>query len=345
MNLLDNPFHFLGANACDGRRRLLELAEQSALAADPERATKARADLTNPRNRIVPEVAWLPGTPPEAVAAVVRSLKQGMPELPRDGSVTTLGAANVAASALALGNSTLSVEEAAKRIEFLAVAHDETDQNAVLNLINRDRSVAGFPEISDLPLFQQAMAERRDYYREAIWLTLDRMPTRDIVAAITRVVEKTSGRGMKHAPILVDQVVDAFEGEARRFLEQEAANARALTGSITRAAGAGAARERLEPLFAALEKVVKNWDSVAQPIQLSAMSRGLDHVPSSRLANELRDTAVDLNNEHGLLWAAQRLIGLVRDVFAEVPRIVELIQKDLDALERLAGQASRGRSS
>lgn len=345
MNLLDNPFCLLGANTCDDRRRLLELAEQSALAANPERATKARADLSNPRNRIVPEVAWLPGTPPEAVETILRSLKQGKPELPLAGNVTSLGSANLAASALALGSSTLSVAEAAKRIEFLAISDEETDQDKVLSLINRDRAAAGFPKISDLRLFEQALTERRDFYREAIWKTLDRMPTRDIMAAITAVVERTSERGTKHAPILVDQVVDAFEGEARRFLEQEASNARALISSIVKAARAGSPRDRLEPLFEALERVVKNWDSVAQPIQVSAMSRGLDHVPSSRLAKEIRDTAVDLNNEHGLLWAAQRLTGLVRGVFAEVPRIVELIQKDLDALERLAGEARRGRSA
>lgn len=345
MNLLDNPFHVLGANASDGRRRLLELAEHNALAGDPDRAAKARADLSNPRNRIVSEVAWLPGTPPEAVAVVVSSLKQGAPQLPRDGSVNSLGAANVAASALALASSALTVAEAARRIEFLAAAHEETDHDQVLELINRDRAAAGFPEISDLPLFEQAMAERRDYYREAIWMTLDRMPTRHIVATITSVVEKASGRGTKHAPILVDLVVDAFEGEARRFLDKEADNARALVGCIKSASEAGAPKERLEPLFAALERVVRNWDSVAQPIQVSAMSRGLNHMASTSLAKEIRDTAVELNNEHGLLWAAQRLTLLVKDVFAEVPRIVEMIQKDVEALERLASQSKHGRGS
>ncbi|WP_242343596.1 MULTISPECIES: hypothetical protein [Anaeromyxobacter] len=343
MNLLENPFHLLGATTRDDRRRVLELAEERALSGDPGVCSKARADLTNPRNRVAAEIAWLPGTPADKVRELLRALEAGSSgparESARRGELTPLGAANFIASMLGRCKTSLSVDEAVERIRALALADERADRGHIRALLNEDRAAAGFPPITDDALLDHALSERREYYRAAIRTALDRMTSRDIVAVVTRVVEQSSQKGRSHAPLLVDNLVDTFEGEAKAFLEREAENLERLFEAIRKAAEAGASRENVTKLLRGVKRVLRNWDSVAQPIQLSAMSRGMDHALSFDVATSVRNVALQLNNEHGMRWAAEELTKLVRDVFAEVPRIVELISKDMEALERLARAA------
>jgi hypothetical protein len=346
MNLLENPFHLLGASTRDDRRRILELAEERALSGDPGACSKARADLTNPRNRIAAEVAWVPGTHPEKVPELLRALENGTPGPMREalcrGEVSPLGAANWVASALARTTGPLAVDEAVHRIRLLAVAVEQVVPQRVQVLLNNDRSAAGLPQIADEAAVEHALAERREYFRSAIRAALDRMATNDIVAVMTSIVAEVSESGQKHAPLLVDQLVDLYETEVRTFLEREAANVEQLVAALRMAADGDAPKEKIESVLASIQRVVRNWASVAQPIQLSTMSRGMDHEPSFAIATEIRSVAVDLNNEHGMRWAAEQLTSFVSDVFARVPRIVELIKKDIEALQRLAKPSVRG---
>lgn len=339
MNLLDNPFHILGASPRDDRRRILELSEERSLTGDAAKCAKARSDLSNPRSRIAAEVAWIPGTPAEIVTQIAKSIEGKTAFSPTAGALGPLGAANAIASALTGEKAILTVDQAAQRIESLALNHERTDLKETLDLINLDRQAAGFPAVEATSL-QQPLEERRLFYKDAIWAALDRMPSRDIVAAVTKAAEATSARGTKQAPLLVDEIVDGFSAEAKSFLEVEAEHVRKLLTVLVQAAEAGAPQPRLETLLDALERVVRNWDFVAQPIQVSSMSRGLDHEPSLEVATEIRDLALVLNNEHGHLWASQRLTRMALSVFAEVPRIVELLEKDALAINRLA--ASQG---
>ena len=154
---------------------------------------------------------------------------------------------------------------------------------------------------------------------------------------MTRAVELATQEGATHAPILVDDLVDAYEVEAQAFLEKERANISLLISQL-RSAAAAKANADLDRLVEKLSKVVRNWDSVAQPIQMSARSRGLDHDMSIEVAGEIRSLAVDLTNEHGLLETSKRLTALQQEVFAEIDRVVEISDEDSLALDQLADQ-------
>jgi hypothetical protein len=92
----------------------------------------------------------------------------------------------------------------------------------------------------------------------------------------------------------------------------------------------------LAPLVNQLIEVVRNWKSVAHPIQVSAKSRGLDHVASHRVANLVRDIAIDMFNEHEKLEFSQQLVSMLQQVFAEVSEVAERCAEDSDALAEIA---------
>jgi len=87
-----------------------------------------------------------------------------------------------------------------------------------------------------------------------------------------------------------------------------------------------------------LIQVVKNWDTVAQPIQISTKSRGLDHDASHRVAGLVRGLAIHMFNEHGKLDFSHQLTNMLQEVFAEVGEVAERTAEDAAALGEIAEQ-------
>ena len=82
-----------------------------------------------------------------------------------------------------------------------------------------------------------------------------------------------------------------------------------------------------------LIQTVKEWDALAQPIQLSKKSRAERHNASFEIAQRLRILAADLFGEYGKIDFARNIINALKEVFAEVPEIAEYISEDAKALE------------
>jgi hypothetical protein len=74
--VLGNPFHHLGVSPRDGRHRIVEAAEEKSLSLDIDVCSKAKTDLTNPRNRLAAETAWLPGISPRRAQQLIETLIQ-----------------------------------------------------------------------------------------------------------------------------------------------------------------------------------------------------------------------------------------------------------------------------
>ena len=150
---------------------------------------------------------------------------------------------------------------------------------------------------------------------------------------MTKVVDAATRGGDKHAPELIDALVDSYAIETQEFLEKEAENVKKLISIIRDVAKSG--EHVVKTNVDKLEIVARNWDKVAQPIQLSFKSRGVDHDPSHEMAYAIRSLAIDLFNEHQMLAQSQRLTSLIQELFAELPEVCEKVQQDVDALDEI----------
>jgi len=92
----------------------------------------------------------------------------------------------------------------------------------------------------------------------------------------------------------------------------------------------------LERAVATLELTLTNWNRYAQPLQISAKSRGLQHEASQAMAIEVRELSVTLHNEYSAFGWAERITELLSTVFAEDPRVVEIVENDRRRLAALA---------
>lgn len=324
------PFAILGVTARDDRRRIVELAEEKSLELDHDVCQKARSDLTNPRTRLSAEIAWLPGVSPRKASRFLVCLLHDPMAVRNESGLPTLAHLNLLAASFDAVDGEHDTEDLASFIQEVAYLVDELDPEDVLRDINEDRAVSGFPEVRAIDQIEVELAERKRYYRSAIKDALDRLSPMTLVEVMTDTVDGITAGGEDHAPELIDDLVDSYEVEAQGFLQKEAENIHKLINTIRDTASAGEAA--VKPYVDKLDVVARNWDKVAQPIQLSAKARGIDHEASRDVAYQIRSLAIDLFNTHDMLTQSQRLTGLLQDLFAELPEVSERVEQDADAL-------------
>jgi len=328
--LHQSPFAALGVTTRDDRRRIVELAEEKSLELDHEVCQKARSDLTNPRSRLSVEMAWLPGISPRKASLLVDGLLHNPMAIREESGLPTLAHLNLLAAAFESVNGEHDADDLAGFIMETAYLAEELSPEDVLRDINEDRAVSGFPEVRALDQIEAELTERKRYYRIAIKDALDRLPPMTLVEVMTETVDSVTSGGEDHAPGLIDDLVDSYEVETQGILQKEAENVRKLITSVRDWVSSG--ETVVKPYVDKLDSIARNWDKIAQPIQLSAKARGIVHEPSRELAYEIRSLAIDLFNKHGMLAHSQRLTGLIQELFAEVPEIADRAEEDADAL-------------
>ena len=332
--LHSNPFFVLGANPREDRKRIVELADEAALRSDHATCQKARSDLTNPRARLGVELAWLPGVSPRKAATLMRLLSDDPMSIRNEDGIPALAHCNLLAAAFEAVDSGYLESDVALFAEQLARLVDELDAEVILRAVNEDRSVSGLPEIKGVDQVSEELSARKRAYRNAIKDALNRLHPSELIGAMTRLVDSTTSTGMKHAPELVDELVDSYAVETQQFLQQEAENAEKLIVAARESAEAGEAA--VKPIVDRLESVLRNWDKVAMPLQLSFKARGLDHDGSKSLAYKVRSLAVDLFNEHDHLGQSSRLTKLLKELFSGVPDVLDRVEEDAKTLEDIS---------
>ena len=338
--LQKNPFALLGVTTRDDRRRIVELAEEKSLELDHDACQKARSDLTSPRTRLSVEMSWFPGVSPRKAEQYLSMLHADPMSIREESGLPTLAHLNLLAAVFEAVDGNDSADDVAEFIQEMAYLVDDLSAEQVLRDINEDRAVSGFPEVKGIDQVEAELSERKRHYRNAIKDALNRLSPASLVEAMTAAVDQITYCGEEHAPELIDDLVDSYAVETQGFLQKEAESVEKLIQAARNSAKSG--EKAVKPIVDKLVVVARNWDNVAQPIQLSAKARGIDHDPSNEIAYSIRSLAIDLFNEHDMLAQSQRLTELLQELFAELPEVVERVDEDAEALADIFHNRAQG---
>ena len=314
-----SPFWLLGANPQSTRQRIAQLVEERSLELEHEICQKAGTNLINPSARLKFEIAWLPGVSAVKAAQLMDCLTLDPLSISMENGLPPLAQANLMAAACELLDMKLSTDEVVKYIEELAYLVERIAVEGVRRDINSDRLAADFQEIGIAIQLEEELEERRLHFRNAMENMLDRFPTESLVEIVTRVVDKVTERGARRAPALIDALVDSYEIESQDFLNREKENIQKLVQAIRASSAFGEAE--IEPLVVQLEHVVRNWEEVARPIWLSAVSRGTAHKLSVGIIYQMHSLAVELLIEHGMFVMGARIVKRLKESFSELPEL------------------------
>ncbi|MGH2278691.1 hypothetical protein ACRCD7_06055 [Aliarcobacter sp. ERUVET-7] len=198
------------------------------------------------------------------------------------------------------------------------------------------RIVSGFPEINDYELVENHLLEKKRSCVKLILKRLNNLETLHLIDIMTRIVDDATVNGEIQASSMLEDLVDDYKLHTQNFLEQEFEKIRKLIEIIQNRAEEG--KDTISPLINKLLEITRNWDNVAQPIQLSMKSRGLDEPLSSKVANTIRSLSIELTNDYGYVELSQKISEVIKELFAELPEIVEKVEEDIDTLDDLFSQ-------
>ena len=213
---------------------------------------------------------------------------------------------------------------------------EDIDPEEVRTTINEERIVSGFPEVADLSVIKEEIRERRHYCRQVITSALNKLSVKERAGAVTTVAEATTDNREKHDLTLIGDLVDSYEVGVQEFLKKEDENIKALGEKLRAEADAESPDSTLAPMVNQLIQVVKNWETVAHPIQVIKKSKGLSHEASYLIAVHVRELAVNLFKEYDKLDFSRQLINMLQEVFTEHDELTERIAEDVKTLDEIA---------
>ena len=230
----------------------------------------------------------------------------------------------------------------AEWISAITEAFEAVNPAEVCAILNVDRRVSNFPEITDLLVIETEIRNRRLYYQQVIKSALEHILTAKArVRAVTTIllkIESPTESGENRWSILIEDTVDSYEVGAQAFLETVENNIERLNKKLRTAAEEEKADTDFAPMVDELLQTVKDWDTIAQPIQLNKNRQGLRHNASHDVADRVRQLAIHLFNEYDKLDFSQKILNVVQEVFTEIPAIAERITADLETLNKIAKQ-------
>lgn len=325
MDLFENPFYILGLTTRDSTQRIIEACDEKSLTLDSDICTRYRTMLIQPRNRIALEISWLPGIAPFRALNLLEKVKtdprdlfnsvKGLDPLVKCNALTAL-----------LKHHNFKESPVNYLIITIAKAFDEIDYDDLLNTINEDRHLVGLPLVQYSENIKEAIQEHGKYLVCTMRDALNNVPNPDIV--FTEIVAHTTSNGQVHPPLLIADLSDLYQIEVQKYLDKLAGEIRVITESIL----AYKNIEKIDSVLNALEKKVRLWDQIAQPIQLVMQSKGMEDGHSQEIGIELRRTAIFLANDLEMHEAAQRVSILMAEVFKELPQFAERVSEDLSVL-------------
>ena len=335
MDLFKNPFYILGATPRDDKYRIIELAEEKSLLSDADECMAARSILIHPLRRISAEVAWLPGIDPTLSEIVLRHLDSPNQNLLNITGLTHIARANLLVSGLSrLPN--LPTSNIVEWILAIAQASEAINSETVYAILNEDRRASGFREITDLSTIDDEIRKQRSYYRQVLTSVLENLSVTERARVLTLAIEWSIGNDKPRCPILIEDVILSYELSAQDFLEKKQKIIEAQDEKLRAMVDAKNPDTTLQPIVNQLIEAVKEWDTIAQPIQLSKRSRGERHTASFEIAWRVRNLAIDLFNDYGKLDFSRQIMNMLKEVFAEVIEVDERITEDSEALEKQA---------
>lgn len=329
MYLIENPFYLLKASPKDNRKKLLELADEAAFDMDSIKANESRSILSNPRKRLEAEISFFPGNTSmgEKIFSSFRSKKYDLTNMKNVWKLNSLSYGNLIANLIDKNNSDF---ENIYLIRLLIKTFNDFDLSEIKSLINEDRSNSGFPEVENNKDIEDQINSRKSFYLGCIKKYTSELKLNIYSSLLISLIEET--KAIKE-PILLSGLVDSFELQFKQYVLKEEEKVSLIIEKIKTMTSSDYDKSGLKKLVIQLNKELREWDKLVQPIQLSTQKRGLEHKQSKNLGLKVRNLALKLNNIHNETDLAHLITLNLMDVFQEVTSISDLSRKDLEALK------------
>lgn len=335
MNLFKNPFYLLEMTTRDSKQKILEACDLKSLQGNPEDYTRAKAALLTPKARIAAEVSWLPTLSPARTLHLIETIKSKPNDVIHhlDG-LDPLSKCNLSVEYISRVNFKGYEDILEKWILNISYSYEKIDANIILKMINEDRLIAGIPSIQSLDILEDEIIHHRQYIVDVIKSILNTVSNPDVL--MSKIVNHVTSAGTIQAPSIINDLVDKYQIEVQIHLNNIADNIRNIISTIY-----NDPKKNLTPHVNNIEKLLRTWDQIAQPIHLTMQSKGLPDEHSTRLAHELRDFTIYIANKLDMHEHSKILSTLLLDIFKDLPIFAEKLSEDAIVLDEILDEKKK----
>jgi len=334
VSLYKSPFYVLEISSRDDSEHIIDQVESLSLVKDPDECINFQNQLLNLNSRLKHEMEWLPGVEPNKVMPLIESILLNSPHVFKGES--PLAQANLVISYIEVNIDKLTDEDSITAIILLANIVDKIKTKEIQEIINIDRRLSKFPEITDSNQIEIELENRKQVYIKTLEYFLNNLESTSLIKIVTSVLEKSTNYGSSYAPDLIYKFIDRYNLMTGTILDEEVIKINDLIANIKDKYDKDDLK--IEKEITQLINMVNNWDLIAQPSQLAAQSQEIEHKVSKDLANSLRNLAVHLFNINNLSEIPEKINKLISDVFKELPQVFAAAAEDIIQIKKISAE-------
>lgn len=331
-DLKQNPFFILEVSLRDGRESILERTES--LLADgkltEDIVSKAQRELFASKSRLAAELGWLLEVNPKRAFEVrskfLCSTDASMSDIePTIRELEGLSCANLSAHFCSLQRATVQVFG-----ELIAAWH-EILPSKIKTLVNENRAISGFPEVSEELITEALLSLKESHAKSGFeWLRSASHPGQTLTEILVTLTKKS-----KQLNDFVELIVEKYEtwaiSKLKSFEEKIAENFRLMKE-------AGDTKKNKEYIDTIIS-LLRDWDEYSQPSQLLHQSKGLDEPRARRVFDEVRQITLWLANEKNEHALSLEFSKSLLDIFPELPASIARLEEDIKTLSDLVAES------
>jgi outer membrane protein assembly factor BamE (lipoprotein component of BamABCDE complex) len=333
--IFKNPFYILGATSRDDRETIVSLFEEKSLLYDYSQCQDALNILLNPRRRLFAEITWFIGISPESTQTIIEYF-----EFLDNGQQTkevNLEKYESIAYLVFLFNKILfskftDIYEFGYAILALNSCFEFLDPTEILFMINAERSISGFPAVTDISDIDSVLLEIRRTINSELDKKLRALPLFQYVELALMLTEQCIAGSSCCKGIIVEDIISSYELFIQSILDEKLQVIYSIKEELESVTISAPCSVLVDKLILA----IKDWDKYARPLQLIANVKGSSHSDSMRLTASIREMTASLyNNTYIETDTALKITKVLKEIFAELPEFAEVVDEDIQILEQI----------
>ncbi|MCB9980235.1 MAG: hypothetical protein H6863_03745 [Rhodospirillales bacterium] len=330
--LNENAFFILDISTRDNKEAIAEAFDEKAADGDYEEAVlhQAQRALMASKTRLEAELSWFPDVAPKKAKAISEKIgsdfKKGTVKFFKDSlnELDGISKANLAAYVC------MAKEGDVDFIKAIIDAQSDISAETAQANINANRKVAGFPDVDESLVSQQLEKLRQQWAEAAIQQISQSEHPGNYMTELLNSFSENEDQSSKR---FLDNLMERYESFIVPILRNHEDTIDSIMEEIKE--GDGENEDDVDKLIRELEL----WDEYAQPSQLVYCQKGLDEPRSKKIYDKVRDFSIWLANDAHQHQLSLKISKAAKEIFAELPFVLNRIQEDINTLETLVADA------
>ena len=331
--LKKNPFFILDVSLRDSQEVIAEAFDEKLADGEHDEGTlfQAQRTLMASKPRLEAELSWFPDITPKKAKELAKHLELDYSKTAKKYFYKTLGELNGLSKANLAANICMDEQGDVECLKAIVSAQSEISIQSIQSEINATRKVSGFPDVNEDLISDQLEKLNKIWAEAAVKQIFTAEHSGNYMVELLNVFSQNENEASKR---FLDILMERYESSIVPTLRDHEDTINEIISGIKNN-NAKDANDDVDRLIRELEL----WDEYAQPSQLVHCEKGLDEPRSKKIYENIRDFSLWLANEANEHQLSLKISKAAKDIFAELPFVINRIEQDISALEDLIADA------